>query len=115
MDDFERLLEAVKRGELGEVEALVKGDAELVHKRDGSGATALHYAAFGGHCKVAEFLVQHGAEIGVQAARRGGRKSGDYWAFWCGGFLVVVERAVDSSFSTHDANARHEWGTHVLR
>ncbi len=28
---------------------------------------------------------------------------------------MAVERAVDSWFPTHDAKARHEWGTHVLR
>ncbi len=91
MDDFERLLEAVKRGALGEVEALVKDDAELIHKRDGNGATALHYAAFGGHCKVVEFLVQHGAEINAIDAEFGATPTG--WAIEylreMGGFLGI--------------------------
>ena len=91
MDDFERLLEAAKRGVLEEVEALVKDDTELVHGRDGSGATALHYAAFGGHCKVVEFLVQHGAEINAIDGEFGATPTG--WAIEylreMGGFLGI--------------------------
>jgi hypothetical protein len=69
----------------------LKIQAELVHKRDGNGATALHDAAFGGHCKVVEFLVQHGAEINAIDAEFGATPTG--WAIEylreMGGFLGI--------------------------
>jgi hypothetical protein len=54
MSELERLIEAAKRGDLGHVKHVLESHAELVHERDQSGATALHYATSGGHRSVVE-------------------------------------------------------------
>ena len=63
MPEFEKLIDASKRGALEDVEAILHDHPELINMRDELGATPLHYAAFGGHRVAAQFLVQQGADI----------------------------------------------------
>ncbi len=63
MDQTETFFEAVERGDLDTVRAMVAAAPTLVHARDATGATALHHAAFHGHRGVAELL--HAATIAV--------------------------------------------------
>ncbi len=95
MTDFERLIEAAKRGDLADVRAILTahGHAELVNlnQRDPSGATALHHAAFGGHRSVVHELVSHGADINATDSQFGATPAG--WAIEylreMGGFLAI--------------------------
>jgi ankyrin repeat protein len=91
MSDFEKLIEAAKRGAAEEVRALVHSHPELINDRDELGATALHHAAFGGHRLVARLLVQHGAQINAPDAEFGATPAG--WAIEylreMGGFLGI--------------------------
>jgi hypothetical protein len=95
MTDFERLIDAAKRGDLADVRAIitVHSHAELVNpnQRDPSGATALHYAAFGGHRSVVHELVSHGADINATDTQFGATPAG--WAIEylreMGGFLGI--------------------------
>jgi len=91
MDPLEKLIEAVKRGDLREVTSIVGGYPELVHERDQSGATALHYAAFGGHRPIVEHLVKRGADVNATDGRFGATPAG--WAIEylreMGGFLGI--------------------------
>jgi hypothetical protein len=89
MSELEELIEAVKRGDVENVTALVHSHPELINERDDFGATALHHAAFGGHRAVARFLVQNGAEINAPDAEFGATPGGGQlstcvrWAaFW---------------------------------
>lgn len=63
MGDFEKLIDAVNRGSIEEVRAIIQADPGLIRQRDAGGATALHQAAFGGHSSIAQFLVQQGADV----------------------------------------------------
>ncbi len=91
MSELERLVDAANRGALDEVASMVGNHPELVNERDDTGATPLHYAAFGAHRPVVEFLVRHGAEINATDARYGATPTG--WAIEylreMGGFLGI--------------------------
>jgi ankyrin repeat protein len=78
MHEFQRLIEAAKQGALEEIRTILSGHSEFINNKDVSGATALHYAAFGGHTAVVEFLVQHGADINARDAKFGATPAG--WA-----------------------------------
>ena len=91
MDDFEKLIEAAKRGNVVDVRAIVQRHTELINQRDGLGATALHHAAFGGHRDVVQALVEQGAEINAPDGQFGATPAG--WAIEylreMGGFLGI--------------------------
>jgi ankyrin repeat protein len=78
VDDFNRLIEAAKRGDEEDVISLLQRNSELINQRDEVGATALHYAAFGGHRKVAKLLVDRGADINARDGQFGATPAG--WA-----------------------------------
>ena len=91
MGGFEMLIEAAKRGNLAEVRTIVHSHPELINQRDQVGATALHYAAFGGHRGVVQALVEQGAEINATDSQFGATPTG--WAIEylreMGGFLAI--------------------------
>lgn len=91
MDQFDRLIEAAKRGNVEDVRAIVESHVELINQRDQLGATALHHAAFGGHRSVVQVLVAHGAEINAADSQFGATPTG--WAIEylreMGGFLAI--------------------------
>lgn len=91
MDEFDRLIEAAKRGNVEDVRAIVESHVELINQRDQLGATALHHAAFGGHRSVVQVLVAQGAEINAADSQFGATPTG--WAIEylreMGGFLAI--------------------------
>lgn len=66
MDAMDKLIEAIKLGEVDRVKASLDENSGLVHQRDEAGATALHYAAFYGQHEIAELLLDKGAEINAR-------------------------------------------------
>jgi ankyrin repeat protein len=91
MSAFDELIEAAKRGVVDDVKAILQSNPDLINERDRLGATVLHYAAFGGHRFVAQFLVQQGADINAPDAEFGATPAG--WAIEylreMGGFLGI--------------------------
>ena len=91
MNAFEKLIEAAKAGDLANVKAVLDSHAGLINQRDQLGATALHYAAFGGHRSVVHELVRRGAEINARDTQFGATPTG--WAIEylreMGGFLAI--------------------------
>ncbi len=91
MSEFDRLIEAAKRGDLTDIRAIVHSHADLINQRDQFGATALHHAAFGGHRSVVQELVRQGAEINATDSQFGATPTG--WAIEylreMGGFLAI--------------------------
>jgi len=69
MSDFETLIDAVERGAVEEVKAILQRQPELIRQRDEIGATALHHVTFAGHRAVALFLIEHGADVNATDAR----------------------------------------------
>lgn len=63
MNDVTRLVDAVKRNDLTQVRAILDDNKELVHQRDESGATVLHYATLNGHRELVRVLLDRGAAI----------------------------------------------------
>ena len=76
MSELEKLIEAAKRGDLAGVKRAVESYPELLHERDQSGATALHYATFGGHRSVVGELVRQGADINATDTQFGATPTG---------------------------------------
>ena len=91
MSEFEKLIDAARRGDVQEIEQLVGAQPELINKKDATGATALHYAAFAAHRPAVQFLVRHGAEVNVRDDQFGATPTG--WAIEylreLGGFLGI--------------------------
>jgi len=91
MNAFERLIEAAKQGNVDEVSAILGRHGDLVNQRDETGATALHYAALGGHRSVVRELAKRGAEINATDGQYGATPAG--WAIEylreMGGFLAI--------------------------
>jgi ankyrin repeat protein len=91
MPELEELIDASKRGALEDVRVILQDRPELINMRDEHGATALHYAAFGGHRPVAELLVKRGADINAPDSQFGATPAG--WAIEylreMGGFLGI--------------------------
>src|SRR5215469_1668742 len=113
MTEFERLIDAAKRGSVEEAADVVQHRPELINKRDESGATALHYAAFGGHRDLVRLLVDRGAEINARDARFGATPAG--WAIEylreMGGFLGIELR--DFAWAIENGDA--EWVARFLK
>jgi len=78
MDALESPIEAAKQGDMERVQAILDRDGSLVNRRDESGATPLHYAAFHGHRPIAQWLVERGADINAADTRFGATPAG--WA-----------------------------------
>lgn len=91
MTDFERLIDAASRGAVEDVRNLVERHPDFVNLKDHSGATPIHYAAFGGHRRVIELLVLSGADINSRDTKFGATPTG--WAIEflreMGGFLGI--------------------------
>jgi hypothetical protein len=113
VDDFKRLIEASKLGDEEAVISLLQRHSELINQRDEVGATALHYAAFGGHRKVAKLLVDRGADINSRDGQFGATPAG--WAIEylreLGGFLAIE---IDD-FAHAIAHSDVEWVRRYLR
>jgi ankyrin repeat protein len=91
MSEIERLIDAVKQGAIEDVRSMIENRPDLIHERDPSGATALHYAAFEGRRQIVELLVLHGADINARDTRYRATPAG--WAIEylreVGGFLGI--------------------------
>jgi hypothetical protein len=113
MNDLGKLVEAAKRGSVEDVRAMVMAEPYLVEERDASGATALHYAAFGGHNDVARILVEHGAYINARDGKFQATPAD--WAIEylreMGGFLGV--ELTDFAHAIRKGNA--EWTGRFLK
>jgi hypothetical protein len=91
MSELDNLIEAARLGIVDDLKAIVHSHPELVRERDENGATALHYAAFGGHRDAVRLLVEAGADINATDAQFGATPAG--WAIEylreMGGFLGI--------------------------
>jgi len=78
MDLLKGLMDAAGRGDVEGVRAALEQHPELANARDDEGATALHYAALGGHRAVAELLVSRGTDVNARDTAFGATPTG--WA-----------------------------------
>ena len=117
MTDFERLIDAAKRGDLADVRAIITahshGELVNLNQRDPSGATPLHYAALGGHRSLVRELVIQGADINATDTQFGATPAG--WAIEylreLGGFLAIELDDFAHAISQGDV----EWVRRSLR
>jgi len=91
MSGLKELIEAAKRGQFDEAKMILRHNPELANRQDETGATALHYAAIGGHHALVRLLVESGAEVNARDSRFGATPAG--WAIEylreLGGFLSI--------------------------
>jgi len=112
-NSLDKLIEAARRGSVEDLKAVIRSHPELVRERDGTGATALHYAAFGGHRDAARLLVEAGADINATDAQFDATPTG--WAIEylreMGGFLEIELRDFAWAIQKGDA----EWVARFLK
>lgn len=91
MGELEKLIEAARLGIIEDLRVILHRNPELVRERDETGATALHYAAFGGHRDAVRLLVDAGADINATDAQFSATPAG--WAIeymrTMGAFLAI--------------------------
>lgn len=113
MADVGKLIEAAKSGNTEEVHTLIQHHPEIIDQRDESGATPLHYAAFGGHREVVRLLVVHGADINCRDSQFGATPAG--WAIEylreLGGLLGIELSDFGYAIQTQDV----EWTARFLK
>ena len=113
MAELAKFMEAVNQGDLEGVKTILQSNAGFINEKDEEGATALHYAAFGGHRKIAQFLLEHGANINAQDAKFGATPAG--WAIEYlrefGGFLGI--ELSDFAYAIQQNNV--EWVKRFLK
>ena len=112
MSKLEKFFEAAKRGDLADIKSLLETHSGLLDERDQSGATALHYATFGGHRSVVAELVRQGANINATDSQFGATPTG--WAIEylreMGGFLAIELNDLAHAIRRSDV----EWVTRFL-
>lgn len=91
MGELDKLIEAARLGAVEDVKAIIRLHPKLVRERDEAGATAMHYAAFGGHRDVVRVLMEAGADINSTDSQFQSTPAG--WAIeylrGMGGFLGI--------------------------
>ena len=94
MSELDKLIEVARLGIVEDLKVILRAHPELVRKRDESGATALHYAAFEGHRDAVRLLVEAGADVNAIDAQFNATPAG--WAIeylrGMGGFLAIELR-----------------------
>jgi ankyrin repeat protein len=78
MADVTDLINAVSKGKLDNVGAMLTDNNQLTNQYDASGATALHYAAMRGDRSMVMLLLSHGASINSRDREHGATPAG--WA-----------------------------------
>ncbi|XP_060520610.1 ankyrin repeat domain-containing protein 49-like [Cylas formicarius] len=58
-----KILEACENGDLETVKGLINEDPNLISVHDKDGYTPLHRACYGNHFKVAQYLIENGANV----------------------------------------------------
>src|SRR5215469_1866215 len=113
MNDLEKLIEAAQSGDVEVLKVIIHGHSELVRERDETGATPLHYAAFGGQRDAVRLLVEAGADINAADTQFGATPAG--WAIEylreMGGFLGIELR--DFAWAIENGDA--EWVARFLK
>jgi hypothetical protein len=103
-----RICDAAEEGALEKVEALLKGNPDLVFSKDNRGDTPLTLAARGGHARVAELLLANKADVN---ARDDAGWTPLLWAA-SGGYKDVAELLL---INKADVNAKNTAGQTPLQ
>jgi len=113
MSELDKLIEAARLGMVEDLKVILHRHPELVSERDEMGATALHYAAFGGHRDAVRLLAEAGADINATDAQFNATPAG--WAIeylrGMGGFLGI--ELADFAYAIEKGDA--EWAARFLK
>jgi ankyrin repeat protein len=106
MNEIKKLISAIELGDADQVRRILDANAELVHARDETGATALHYAAFEGRHEIVELLIEKGADINSIDGKFSATPAG--WAIEYlrerGGFLGIELRDFAYAIESRDVH-----------
>ncbi|HEV8453713.1 MAG TPA: ankyrin repeat domain-containing protein [Gemmatimonadales bacterium] len=101
-----RLFEAARQGEVDKLSELLGEHPELLHARNQPYAhTLLHVAAFGGHLKAVDLLLERGLD--VNSREKGDNTYAMHWAA-AAGHLDVVRRLADAGGDVVGQGDDHE-------
>jgi ankyrin repeat protein/tetratricopeptide (TPR) repeat protein len=66
----QEIFDALRKGDVAAVKALVEKSPQFVEARDNDGDTPLHYAAYGGNVELINYLIDKGAKLDLQDRQR---------------------------------------------
>jgi len=104
MIDLKGIVDAIEQDDVDAVAAILERDKQVVNQTDATGATALHYAALNGRRRIAQMLVEQGADVNARDGEFGATPSG--WAIEylreLGGHLAVELEDLAYAIETRD-------------
>jgi ankyrin repeat protein len=66
----QEIFDALRKGDVHAIKALIEKSPEVLDFRDGAGSTPLHYAAIGGSAEFINYLIDKGARLELQNAEQ---------------------------------------------
>jgi Ankyrin repeats (3 copies) len=112
MTVLDLLIQAAQSNDVDAAQLILDNNHEVVNQKDESGATALHYAAFSGHRRIVNLLVERGADVNSRDGEFGATPAG--WAIEhlreLGGHLAIELEDLAYAIETHDS----KWVTRFL-
>jgi ankyrin repeat protein len=104
MMDFEALLRAIEQDDFEAASTLLERNGDLIRQKDAAGATGLHYAALNGRRRIAQLLMERGADVNCRDDQFGATPAG--WAIEylreLDGFLAIELDDLAYAIETHD-------------
>ena len=104
MTDLDAILHAIEQDDLTAAMAILERNRHLVRQTDSAGATALHYAALNGRRRIAQLLIEQGADVNHRDGEFGATPAG--WAIEylreLGGHLAIELEDLAYAIQTQD-------------
>jgi hypothetical protein len=112
MTDLEAMIEAIEQDDFATASAILDRNRQVIIETDATGATPLHLAAFNGRRRIAQLLIEHGADVNARDPEFGATPAG--WAIEylreAGGYLAIELDDLAYAIETRDIN----WVTRFL-
>jgi ankyrin repeat protein len=112
LTDLDLIITAIEQDDVAAIQSILDHNRELVNQQDARGATPLHYAALNGRRRIAQLLVERGADVNQRDKQFGATPAG--WAIEylreLGGHLAIEFEDLAHAIRTIDV----KWAARFL-